>query len=104
MAVDVAIEEAIKAYLDITWTDAATDAKVLGMVEDGIAFLDSKAGAPQDYAAPGYARSLLKDYCRYARDGALDVFETNYLSLIIALRDETVVMLDEPQEDTVATG
>lgn len=96
--------EAVKDYLNITWDDEATDRKLTGMVEDGMAYLDGKAGTPQNYASPGIARSLLKDYCRYARDGALDVFETNYLSLIMAMRDETVVMIDDTQETAGQAG
>lgn len=104
MAIDQTVFSEIKAYLNITWEDAATDTKVTGIIEDGMAYLDDKAGGAQNYANPGKARSLLKDYCRYARDGALDVFETNYLSLIMAMRDETVVMIDEPQEAAGAAG
>lgn len=78
----------IKNYLNITWEDEATDRKVTGLIEDGMVYLDLKRGAPADYMSPGLPRSLLKDYCRYARDSALDVFENNYLALLLAMRDE----------------
>lgn len=104
MEIDQTVYGEIKAYLNITWEDDSTNRKVTGIIKDGMAFLDSKAGGPQDYETPGTARILLKDYCRYARDGALDVFETNYLSLIMAMRDDTVVMIDDTQETAGQTG
>ena len=104
MAIDQTVYDEMKAYLNITWEDSATSQKLTGIIEDGMAYLNDKAGGAQNYATPGKARSLLKDYCRYARDGALDVFETNYLSLIMAMRDETVVMIDDAQETAGQAG
>lgn len=75
----------IKDYLNITWEDDATDARIRGLIEDGMAYLDDKLGEPGNYTSPGLPRTLLKDYVRYARDEALDVFENNYLSLILAM-------------------
>ena len=37
---------------------------------------------------PGYPRQLLKEYVRYARDAALDVFENNYRGLILAMQNQ----------------
>lgn len=81
----------IKLYLDVTWEDAATDSKLTGLIADGIAYLDDKLGKPGDYESPGYPRQLLKEYVRYARDAALDVFENNYLSLLLAMQNERMV-------------
>ena len=75
----------IKVYLNITWEDEATDARIRGLIEDGMAYLDDKLGEPGNYTSPGLPRTLLKDYVRYARDEALDVFENNYQSLILAM-------------------
>ncbi len=66
-----------------TWPDAAADSKLRRLAASGMKYLDEKLGAPQDYNADGDARTLLFEYVRYARDAALDVFENNYLSLII---------------------
>lgn len=79
--------EGIRNYLDITWSDPATDRKLEALIEDGIAYLDDKAGTPQDYSRPGLARSLLRDYVRYGRDDALDVFENNYRHLLLAMQN-----------------
>ena len=94
----------LKNYLDITWTDEATDAKVWDMARDGMAYLDSKAGRQMDYNLPGFARSLLKDYVRYMRDGALDIFEANYLSLILAMQNEVAVNRDAQSETDPSDG
>lgn len=81
----------IKTRLDITWDDPATDAKIAGIIEDGIVYLDSKRGGEADYASPSLSRQMLAEYCRYARDGALDVFEGNYLSMLLAMQNEQAV-------------
>ena len=87
----VGLLEDIKKYLDITWDDDVTDAKITGLIEDGIAYLDDKLGEPGDYTVPGYPRTLLKEYTRYARDAALDVFENNYLSQLLAMQNNRKV-------------
>lgn len=94
----------VKNYLDITWADEATDAKVWDMARAGMAYLDSKAGRQMDYNLPGFARSLLMDYVRYMRDGALDIFETNYLSLILAMQNEVAVNRDAQSETDPSVG
>lgn len=82
---------AVLNYLDITWQDDAIVEKYNGIIANGIFYLDSKAGAEQDYSVSGYARSLLMDYCRYARDNALEVFENNFKAQILAMRHESMV-------------
>lgn len=78
----------VKNFLDITWEDPATDQKVAGYTAGGMDYLDNKAGEPVDYSVPGYGRTLLMEYVRYARDGALDVFENNYLHLLLAMQHD----------------
>lgn len=79
--------EDVKNYLDITWEDEGTDRKLRGLIAGGMAYLDDKAGEAIDYGADGYGRSLLMDYVRYGRDGALDVFENNYRHLLLAMQN-----------------
>ena len=81
----------VKNYLNITWDDQATDRKIGDLIKSGIAYLDLKRGAAANYAEAGLPRTLLFDYVRYARDEALDVYENNYLSLIVAMRNESLV-------------
>lgn len=77
----------IKISLNVTWDDEVTDANLRDLIQDGIAYLDDKAGDSCDYLVSGYPRTLLKEYVRYARDAALDVFENNYRSLILAMQN-----------------
>ena len=83
--------EAVKNYLDITWDDDATDNKMRGIIASGMMYLNGKAGAEMDYEIDGTARTLLFEYARYMRDEALDVFENNYLSMILDMRHERMV-------------
>lgn len=81
----------VKNFLDITWDDGATDAKVSGLIASGMAYMDGKLGEAGDYMADGMPRTLLMEYVRYARDSALDVFEGNYLALLLDMRHERAV-------------
>ena len=76
----------IKTYLDITWDDPATDQKLEGIISAGIHYLEGKAGEALDFENQPDALMLLKDYVRYGRDSALDVFENNYRHLILDLQ------------------
>ena len=78
----------IKIALNVTWDDAATDERLLGLIQDGRAYIDDKLGEAGDYMRPGYPRTLLKEYVRYARDEALDVFENNYQGMILAMQNQ----------------
>ena len=81
----------VKNYLNITWDDDATDAKVSGLIASGMVYLNAKYGEEADYTADGMPRTLLMEYVRYARDSALDVFEGNYLALLLDMRHERAV-------------
>lgn len=77
-----------KNYLGITWDDVATNQRISGLIASAMVYLDNKLGMSADYTADGFPRTLLMEYVRYARDAALDVFENNYLSLILAMQNE----------------
>lgn len=77
----------VKAILDVTWQDQATDAKYTALIQSGMAYLNDKYGGEADYTVPGEPRTLLVEYVRYARDSALDVFETNYLNRLLAMQN-----------------
>lgn len=81
----------IKLSLGITWEDFETERSVLLWMENGIAYLNDKLGEAGDYQHPGYPRTLLFEYVRYARDAALDVFENNYQSMITAMQTKRLV-------------
>ena len=81
----------IKAYLDNTWQDDSLDRKYQGFIRNGMVYVNGKYGEPADYESDGLPRTLLFEYVRYARDGALDVFENNYLSMILAMQNDKAV-------------
>ena len=76
----------VRNYLDITWQDDETDRKLTGILERGMSYLDRTAGEAQDYTVEELPRSLLFDYCRYARNNALEIFEQNFRAELISLR------------------
>ena len=41
----------VKNWLDITWDDDATDAKVSGLIASGMVYLNAKYGEEADYTA-----------------------------------------------------
>lgn len=83
--------EDVKDRLDVTWDDGATDLKYSGLIAQGMAYLNKKLGEEADYTADGDPRALLMEYVRYARDQALDVFENNYLSMILGAQHDLEV-------------
>ena len=83
----------VKNYLNITWEDEATDQKIGGLIASGMVYLDAKYGSTADYTADGMPRTLLMEYVRYARDSALDVFESNYLSMLLGMQNEKLSLI-----------
>ena len=81
----------VKNYLNITWDDDATDAKVSGLIASGMVYLNAKYGEEADYTADGMPRTLLMEYVRYARDSALDVFENNFQALLLGMQNGRLV-------------
>lgn len=92
----------VKNHLNITWTDEATDRKISGLIASGMIYINGKAGEEMDYRTDGPGRTLLMDYVRYARDGAMDVFENNYLHLLLAMQNERRVKAYA--QDAVSSG
>lgn len=81
----------IKSHLNITWDDDMTNRNVRNFITQGMFFINDKLGKEGDYLVDGYPRTLLFEYARYARDGALDVFENNYKSMILAMQNNRKV-------------
>ena len=97
-----ALLAAVKTYLQITWTDEETDARLTELMNAGRVYIDQKLWDNADYTIPGLPRTLLFEYVRYARDGALDVFENNYRAMILAMQHERMVEVYASTEtDTV---
>lgn len=85
----------VKNHLNITWNEPALDEKIQGLVASATRYLDLKAGEELDYEMDGLPRLLLMECVRYLRDEAMDVFENNYQSLILAMQDERRVTIHE---------
>lgn len=83
--------EDVENYLNITWQDGATDKRISGLIAAGMVYLDGKLGAQADYTKDGLPRTLLMEYVRYARDYAMDVFENNYLSMLLDMQNDRKV-------------
>lgn len=77
----------VKNYLNITWDDLATDERIRGLIASATADLNDYAGEELDYMSDGLPRTLMMDHVRYARDEALDVFENNYRTQLVRLRN-----------------
>lgn len=75
----------VKKYLVIDDEDKDADDLLIEYIEGGKRYLDDIAGCSLDYFSFGLPRSLLLDYCRYARSQALEVFGQNYSGELLKL-------------------
>lgn len=100
LAVSDALLADVNNYLDNTWKDEARDRKVQGFILSGMAYINGKLGEDADYEVEGYPRTLLFEFVRYARDGAMDLFETNYKSMILDMQNKKAVS-DYAQQSAV---
>lgn len=94
----------VENHLDVTWSDEGTDRKYTDYIASGMAYLDRRAGEAIEYTTDGDGRTLLFEYVRYARDGAMDVFENNYLHLLTEMQNERRVRRFAGEKDTVSPG
>ena len=76
----------IKNYLKITWDDEITDSNIQKSIDEGKYRLQKLIGYEIDFDKDLDSRSLLKDYCRYSRENALEYFEENFQSNILESR------------------
>ena len=86
MALPEGILEAVKNYVDITWSDTNEDKKLTGIIERGMKYLNDKSNKNLDYTLEAKPRELLLDYCDYARSHALNEFQANFLHELIMLK------------------
>lgn len=91
MALPGGLLDAVRNYLDITWTDYAGDEKLSGIISRGMKYIDSVAGEACDYTVEDKPQELLLDYVRYVRSNALDEFQKNYLSELLSLQHQKEV-------------
>lgn len=82
----MALLDEVKAYLQITWDDPNTDARLAGITNRGKSFLQDLAGEAIDFETDNQAKSLLFDYCRYANSHALESFQKNFSAELLNLQ------------------
>ena len=82
---DVLLKE-VKDYLKITWNDEVTNSNITKFILQGIETINGLVGVDIDYDKDLESRSLLKDYCRYARHYSLEYFEDNFQKTILRLQ------------------
>lgn len=78
----------LKAFLDITWSDEATELKLNGMLHRSIFRLKELVDTKLDFESDETAKELLFNRVMYDRSGALDDFEKNYLSTIVFMQNK----------------
>lgn len=84
-----------KNSLDVTWSDTATDQKIVNMLQRGMSYIIRKTGVDTSAFSGELviyeAQELLYNYLLYARAGSVNEFERNYLPDITALKIRTEV-------------
>lgn len=79
--------DTVKNYLDVTWADTATDAKLAGILSRAESTLSSYAGVELDFADETTPEAqLLLDLCRYIWWERFEEFKINYQSELLMLR------------------
>lgn len=81
--------ELCRLELQITWTDADTDKRILTHIKNGVRYITDHCGVNnEDFDAGGKANALLLAYVRRAISGDLTTFEADYLSDIVSLQTD----------------
>ena len=88
-----------KVELNIDENDFSFDEKINNIVEDGKQHLleFNPLLTDEDFERPSRAKRMLKAYCLYAFSDAEEMFDENYKSDIISLRQEYEVLNFEKQ-------
>lgn len=95
----MALIDTLKNYLDITWDDPHTNAKLEGILARAQTKLCAYAGAALTFGDGTAEQQLLLDFCRYVWFNVPEDFETNYRHDLIMLRAkyQTEAMQDETE-------
>ena len=99
--------ETLKTYLDITWDDPHTNAKLEGILARAQTKLCAYAGNTELAFEDGSEeQQLLLDMCRYVWNNASEDFEENYLSDLLMLRAKykTEAVPDEGETTHIGAG
>lgn len=93
----MALIDTLKDYLDITWDDSHTDAKLGGILARAQAKICAYAGSDSvDFGDGTTEQQLLLDLCRYTYNNASEDFEQNYKADLLMLRAKYATI--DPEE------
>lgn len=96
--------DTVKNYLDVTWTDTATDAKLAGILSRAESTLSSYAGVELDFTDETTPEAqLLLDLCRYIWWERFEEFKINYQSELLMLRANAAAANGGDGEDDEST-
>lgn len=73
----------VKNYLRVTWDDE--DADILQFMERGKKYLCRETGTSLTFEDDDLPKQLLLDYCRYARNNALEFYQENFAADLLFL-------------------
>ncbi len=87
MATAITLDD-VKRELNITWTDAETDANVYAKWKRAEKIIERAAGRKIDFAKDAFAAQILFDCCRYLQSDAFAQFKIDYAEELLSLRLE----------------
>ena len=100
----MALIDTLKTYLDITWDDEHTNAKLSGILSRAQAKMCAYAGADLTFDDGTDEQQLLLDLCRYVWFNVPENFEENYKHDLLMLRAKYKVEAMPDDEETDTTG
>jgi hypothetical protein len=104
MAQEQTLLDTLKNYLDITWQDEHTDAKLSGILARAQTKICAYAGYDLEFTEGTDELQLLLDMCRYVYNNASEDFETNYLADLLMLRAKYKVIEHESETEDTGAG
>lgn len=90
----------VKTYLRITWDDE--DPELGSMIQRGERYLSNLTGTTLNFEDDDLPKQLLLDYCRYARNSALEYYQENFAREILFLSLQEAAKEVDPDEKTKA--
>lgn len=87
--------EELKRVLKITWEDEDEEEELNRLLLTGQTKLNSIIGENLDFEADFEAKELLFNYCRYAYNNAVEMFEENFRSDILRLQLNAAIKVDD---------
>lgn len=94
----------VKRKLNITWSDAETDARVSDIMQIAAVELRHKIGLADtfDFEAPGQEQKLFLALCLYEWNHAANEFDANYSNDLMQARQRREV--EQAKEEAVDAG